>query len=294
MNSVRISSAPHRAVQGDTVRLAVAVRPAGVRCRLSVRYEGGALQPGLRPVRALRGRAEWKWQLARDTSVGAARATVSCGSAGSAARSILIVGSVIPANIRVANQGFSVRQYNYGGSSVSWGVILANESPNRDAVEVTVLANFVMADNRLIGSATTRISAISAGTQHAVGGELSFLGGAPIERLEIVVQTRKSGPPTRRKPAVTNLRVVPGLTDPFWAGSLEGELINDDGSKLSRAQLGAVIFDADGKVIGGGSGFAYASLPPGAREFIKITTGMRAIAMNRAASALVSVVPTYE
>jgi hypothetical protein len=47
-------------------------------------------------------------------------------------------------------------------------------------------------------------------------------------------------------------------------------------------------------VIGGGTGFAFASLPPAARVFFKITTGMRPIPLNKAAGALVSVVPKYK
>ena len=59
---------------------------------------------------------------------------------------------------------------------------------------MNVLVNFVMADNRLIGSATSHISDISAGAQHAFGGELTFPSGAPIARLEVVVKIGKGGP----------------------------------------------------------------------------------------------------
>jgi CSLREA domain-containing protein len=51
--------------------------------------------------------------------------------------------------------------------------------------------------------------------------------------------------------------------------------------------------DAGGNVIGGGQGFESAGLPPAARAFFKITTGLSSISMGRAASALVSVVPEY-
>ena len=54
-----------------------------------------------------------------------------------------------------------------------------------------MLVNFVVADNRLIGSATVRVGAIAAGQQHALGGELTFPGSAPIHRLEIVVEVAK-------------------------------------------------------------------------------------------------------
>lgn len=51
---------------------------------------------------------------------------------------------------------------------------------------------------------------------------------------------------------------------------------------------------ADGNIIGGGTGYGGAQLPPSARFFFKIDNGMRPIPFYRAASALVSVVPVYQ
>ena len=55
-----------------------------------------------------------------------------------------------------------------------------------------------------------------------------------------------------------------------------------------------MVFDANGNVLGGGSGYAFASLPPSAREFFKIERGLDAVPMSRAASAMVSAVGTYD
>jgi hypothetical protein len=77
-------------------------------------------------------------------------------------------------------------------------------------------------------------------------------------------------------------------------GSVEGELHNIDPRRtLASAQLTAVILDSAGNVIGGGNGYTIAPLPPGAREFIKVS-GMRAVAMERAASAVISIVARYD
>ena len=46
-------------------------------------------------------------------------------------------------------------------------------------------------------------------------------------------------------------------------------------------------------MIGGGTGTAFASLPPGAREFFKATSGFDAIPLSRAASAMVSLSPAW-
>ena len=58
-------------------------------------------------------------------------------------------------------------------------------------------------------------------------------------------------------------------------------------------ELSTVVLDAEGNVIGGGAGYGGAALPPAARMFFKIENGMRPIPFYKAASALVSVVPTY-
>ena len=62
---------------------------------------------------------------------------------------------------------------------------------------------------------------------------------------------------------------------------------------LQNAELSAVILDGAGNVIGGATGFGAAALPPSARVFFKIESGLRPISMSRVGSALVSVVPTY-
>ena len=96
------------------------------------------------------------------------------------------------------------------------------------------------------------------------------------------------------KPGVSAVRVLPSVSEPQWSGSVEGEIQNDSASLTLRSvELSTVVLDADGNIIGGGSGFGVSSLPPSARMFFKIGNGMRPIPYSKVASALVSVVPTY-
>jgi hypothetical protein len=292
---VQFVASPSRIVQGNQITMTVAVSPAGRRCSLSVRYKSGARQKGLPAVTASSGRATWTWKIPRRVQPGPARATASCAGAGSASKTFTVIGQVIPPKIHVVKSGWSVRNYPYGGSGVSYGVILANESKTQDALDVKVLVNFVMSDNRLIGSATTRVSDIAAGTEHALGGELQFPGGAPIARLEVVVEIGKGGPATHAKPGISQVRVMPSPFEPGWCGSVEGEVQNDHPTRTVQAvELSTVVLDAEGNVLGGGYGYGAASLVPAARMFFKISTGMRPIPLYKAATALVSVVPTYK
>jgi hypothetical protein len=294
-SGVGFRTAPHRAVQGNMVTFAVAVRPAGTLCSLRVRYSDGSWQGGLGTRRASGGQASWRWQIPRGARPGPARVSVSCGRAGAASRTLMVIGQLIPLKIDVVKSGYSIRPVQYVGTKVSYGVILKNTSKRENAKNVKVLVNFVLADNRLIGTASSTVSQIRSDTEHAVGGEVIFPGAAPIARLEIVVQVGSRSARDRRAPGVSNVRILPDRYDPNWVGSVEGELQNDDrGKTLWYAQLSAVILDAQGNVLGGSGGFAFASLPPGAREFFKVSGSFGAIPFARAASALVSVDPTYQ
>jgi hypothetical protein len=293
--SVAFVAGPSRVVQGNPATVSVTVSPPGARCSLSVRYKSGARQKGLKTVTAAGGMATWTWTVPRKVQPGVTHVTASCSGAGRATRTLTVIGGVVPVKIDVLQTGWSVRPYPFGGAGVSWGVILANRSKTQDALDVNVICNMVMADNRLIGTASAHISDISADSQHATGGELSFPAGAPISRLEIVVQIGKSGPATHLKPGISFVRVAPSAFEPAWTGEIDGEIQNDSPTQTLRSvELSGVVLDAEGGIIGGGTGFAIGSLPPAARMVLKITNGMRPISFARAASALVSVVPTYK
>jgi hypothetical protein len=293
-DSVRVGFASQRVVQGNDASISVVVNPAGVRCALAVRYANGARQKGLAPQAATNGRATWRWQVGLGTATGRARATVSCGRAGKVTRRFVVIGQVIPPRIEVVKKGFSIRAKPYGGTGVSFGLLLQNDSQQFDATNVYVLVNFVLADNHALGTTTTTINAIQAGGTYALGGELTFPGAAPIQRLEVVIQVGGHSRPQLRLPAPANIHVVPDQFDPAWVGSVEGELLNSQvGLILQNCQLSAVVFDEAGNILGGGTGYAYATLPPATREVIKMTSGFNDIPIEHAVSAMVSMQPTW-
>jgi hypothetical protein len=288
---------PARAVAGRTVTVVVAVPRGNPLCTLAVKYANGALQPGLRPAAAAAGHVSWSWPIPNTAQAGLARLSVSCGRAGRITSGLLVVGGLIPPRISIEKRGFSVRAHSYGGSDVSYGVILQNHSPNADAMNVNVLVNFVMADDNLIGSASTNISVIPAGSNYALGSSLGFPGAAPVARLEVVIQVgglvkHVAG----HQPALANVAIEPSLYDQGYVGDVAGELINNDARlTLQSTQFSAVIFDAAGNVVGGGNGFSYGSLPPGTRVVFKLTGGgFSDIPLDKAASVVVSTIPTWK
>jgi hypothetical protein len=286
---------PQHAVQGDNARISIRVRPAGARCTLSVRYVGGTEQPGISPAFAIAGRASWIWQVPTTVQAGPAKATVRCKGAGSTSRSLVVVGRLVEPKITVTKEGFTIRPNSFGsGNRLSYGLVLHN-SAAKDAVNVTVQTNFVMGDDHLLGTDSQHIDGIAAGADYALGNTVSFPGAAPIVRLEVVVQVETYTKPAIHFPTLANIHLVPEVFDVNWLGTVEGELQNTDPTLyLKSATLSAVIFDAAGNVIGGGSGFLFQLLPPGARQFLQLSNGFDVMPFARAASAMVSLVPSWQ
>jgi hypothetical protein len=285
---------PNHAAQGQVVGVAVAVRPAGVRCGLSVRYADGALQAGLKSAVAKAGRAAWEWRVSETAATGAARVVVSCGKGGRLERTMRVVAKPKTApKVVVANQGYSLR-YLSRGATASFGVVLKNTSPDEDALDVRVLVNFLDPANVVVGSVSQKVDAVAANTTYNYGGSLNWNGQPTLSRLEIVVTVGAHQPAKQKYPELANVRIVPSPFDPGFVGEVDGELLNGDNVfTLANARLSAVILDAAGNVIGGGSGSSAAPVPPNARILFKATGGFKAIKIDQAASALVSITPNW-
>ena len=292
---ISFSLFPAHVVQGNPASVAVTVRPSGVSCTLAFRYHDGSAQSGLARTTAAGGHASWTWTVPITVQAGVAKATVRCARAGTVTRSILIVGKLIAPRIVVKQQGFSTRPLATMGTRLSYGLILHNATDQRDALSVSVQVNFVLADDHLLGTDSQTIDGIAAGSDYALGNTVYFPGSAPIARLEVVVQVGNFGPHTLHYPTLANIHIVPLLSDAKWVGTIEGELQNTDPVMTLRAtRLSCVLFDAAGKILGGGTGFALQTLPPGAREFLQLTNGFDVIPTEQAASAMVSMLPTWQ
>jgi hypothetical protein len=294
-STIGFTSLPKHALQGNDATISVRVRPAGVRCTLSIRYHDGAQQAGIGAATAAGGRASWTWHVPTNVQAGAATATVRCAHAGSVSRTLVIVGRLVEPKIDVSKSGFSVRPNSYGGGSrLSYGLILHNGSAVRDAISVNVQVNFVMADDHLLGTDNQHIEGIPAGSDWALGNSVSFPGAAPIVRLEIVILVGSFAPQSIHVPTLANIHIVPQLFDPKWVGTIEGEVQNTDPLlTLRSAQLSAVIFDATGNILGGGSGMTFQALPPGARVTLQMS-GFDVIPFEQAASTMISITPSWQ
>jgi hypothetical protein len=281
-----------RAYQGKPYTVSVAGN--GAFCALSVRYSDGEKQVGISGARSANGRVTWRWTLPQLTAPGPALLSARCGGS-TGTRKITVVGSLIPPKIVVTKSGWSVRP-RLVGSTVSYGLLLKNPSPNVNAMRVNVQVNFVLADSRLIGTATQQVASIGAGETYNYAGQLTFPGTAPIAKLEfvILVGSREKAQKVPR-PGLDNVAVIPGQFDPAWTGWVQGEVVNDHTTlMLKTTSLSAVLFDAAGNVLGGATGVAYNALPPGTRQVFKMTSGIDSIPYAKVASVSISAIPNWE
>ena len=286
-------TAPARAFQGKVA--VVTVKAQGFSCKLNIRYSNGEKQSDMYPTTSSNRKVTWQWQVPDFASPGQARLTAVCPGFGKATKSVIVVGGLIPPKVKVVKQGFSVRVRG-NSENVSYGLVLQNLSPNGNALNVSALVNFVLPDNHLIGSASSQVPIINAGAIYFLGGEIGFQGTPSIQRLEVVITPGGRARSAKNfQSALDNVHLVPDLFDPAWLGSVEGDLINIHPTlALANSSMSCVIFDAQGNVLGGGTGGGNFKLLPGTRSFFKMSSGFDPIPFNKAASVSISIIPSYE
>jgi hypothetical protein len=156
--SLRISFLPKQAFKGQPASLSIVVRPTGVRCTPVIRYADGSSQR-LASVITRAGRASWRWTIPNGVRIGNASVNVTCSRAGRTSRSFAVAGpATAPAEVKVRKSGFSQR-VRAANRDVSYGVVLHNPSPENDALDVTVLVNFIDTTNRVVNTDSQRIEA---------------------------------------------------------------------------------------------------------------------------------------
>src|SRR5262249_28133541 len=82
--------------------------------------------------------------------------------------------------------------------------------------------------------------------------------------------------------------------DKGYVGSVDGQVLNENPSVvMSSAVMTVVLLDANGDVVGGGSGRAVPSLPTGGRGDLSASPGGGPVPIARAAAVPVTVQPTF-
>jgi hypothetical protein len=160
--------------------------------------------------------------------------------------------------IKIEKVGFSQTR-----DGVCWGAVLRNTDKSTDAIDVTVTVSFVAADGTILGSDSHEISVVPAGRlYYSAGRGLAEEEG--VARIETSVDVGSCAAATYAPPEVTNVRVT--WDDSWTTYRVHGRVTNTLKSVLpSSTRITAVVFDASGRVIGGGFGTLPADLPGGRR-----------------------------
>ena len=178
-----------------------------------------------------------------------------------------------------------------GRTRLGYGLVRTTNHCSLDRVDRHGAVSFVLADDHLLGTDTQHVDAIR---RIGLGvGSTVLPGRRSIARLEVVVR-RKLRRTAEPVPTLANIHTVPLTYDPNWVGTIEGELQNTDPVRTLRsAQFSAIVFDSGGNIVGGGTGFAFQTLPPGARLFLQLS-GFDVIPVGKAATTMISITPAWQ
>ena len=153
--------------------------------------------------------------------------------------------------------------------------MLSNDSPEKDALAVSVIINFIDSTNRVVATQSETISAIGAGTDFYLGGSTTIPDSTPVSTLEIVTRIGGQDMAAKLSPPTSDVLVQQALYDPGWVGAVVGQITNDHPTMLlASAAVYTVVFDASGNVLGGGKGYSSTGgLLPGVRAYFSASSG---------------------
>jgi hypothetical protein len=296
------ATAPVVVHRGQAVKVTVATNVAfkGVCVAAALYADGSRQDSGIK--HPSRGRVTWTIRIPNTVPFGRATWTVHCGVTFQRSGSWLVkpVSGTQPdttPHVIVDKQGFTQRSDKYGtGSSVSYGLLLKNTSTTQDATNVYLLINFATAGGQLIGSLTKSLALIPAGGTIALGDAMQMRTQAAVANLEVTIRVVAHEPAKPRiLPHFVNVAILQGTSDTGYVGEVDGEIVNDTSPQtLTMAKLSIVLLDANGRIVGGGTGMSFSPLPTGSRMVFLAQTGFTAVPISQAVSYVISVEPTYQ
>jgi hypothetical protein len=285
--------------RGQQTTISVPTGVAKSPCTAILRYQDGNVQQasGKRPRNH---RVSFTLRVPLTAALGQGRWTVICGAHITQGSFVIVAAKSTTAadlpRVVVDKQGFTQRPDKIGtGSLLSYGIMLKNTSDTKDARSVYVIVNMVAASGNLIGSKSRTVQLVPAGGSFALGDYMNLRTQVQATHLEITIRVGGNEPKQAHPmPDFANVQILPGPYDPGWVSEVDGELVNDTTPlTLSSASLSIVVFDASGNPLGGGTGYSYAPIPSGSRFVFLAQMGFTSIPLDRAASVLISVEPTY-
>ncbi len=293
---VGFSGLPSQVYEGQTTTFTVDLGSnAPASCTLTIHYVGKRVDQISRTSQ--NGHASWRIRIPA-VPPGVARLRATCVGLGSTTGQVLVQWALQTPQLSVTKRGF-IETFDSPSSTgtVSYGLAIHNERVRFDATSVEFLVNFVDANNRVLGTDHVGIGRIPAGTTVYRGAQIGVEYGQNdlVTRLEIVLVKATSAQKVLSTPVlISDIQLVPGGNQNLEIDQVRGQLLNQSKLQLQGADLGIIILDAAGNVLGGGTGSGGGPLSQGAREFFSSCCSYSKIQLANAASVLVSAVPSYD
>ena len=292
------ASSPGLVHRGQAATISFLTAKPSASCSLSIRYANGLLQKA--PARhAVKRHVTFTVTVDVKAPLGLAQWTARCGTQTRAGSFVVLdtVSTTAAPRVVVGKEGFSQRPNKYDtGSAFSYGLILQNTSPDEDAQNVYVIVNMVDASGQLLATKTRNVSLIPAGASFAFGDNMSLRTQVAVDHLELTIRVGAHAPAKPDPmPDFANVGIFQASYDPGFVGEVDGEIVNATSKQtLTSANLSVVLLDAAGNPIGGGTGNTFSPIPSGSRIVFLVQSGFSAVPIDKAATALVSVEPTYQ
>jgi hypothetical protein len=294
--NVGFSGLPSQVYEGQTTVFAVDLSNDGsIECTLAIHYTGKRVDRVTHLSR--NGHASWRIRIPA-VPPGPANLVASCAGLSTATSQVLVQWALQTPKLTVAKRGFTETfdQPN-GTGTVSYGLAIHNERVRFDATSVAMLVNFVDGTNRVLGTDHVGIGRIPAGTTVYYGAQVGVPYGQNdlVTRLEVVLVQATSSQKVPSTPLlISDVQLVPdgNQTTPH-IDSVRGQLLNQSKLQLQGADLGIVVLDSAGNILGGGTGGGGGPLSQGSREFFSSCCSYSKIQLANAASVLISAVPSY-
>lgn len=194
------------------------------------------------------------------------------------------------------NSGWTQDIFSHDQSDLTYGLVLKNRSRTQDAVGIEVLTEMLGPKGGVLAGDYAKVAVIPAGKVFYVGsGSLPILNPGAVTRLRVSIKVRKTQAKRLSLPGVGKARVDKTIYGAFVATTRNpySAAIN-----MYDASAYAVIYDRNGRLIGGGDevgGLALdsgESLPPGRATLVSVQFPT-SIPLSRIGSVRISVDPGY-
>jgi hypothetical protein len=164
------------------------------------------------------------------------------------------------AAIKFVDAGFT-EDKSSGTPAVGYGLVLQNTSPGQDATDVQVTVNFLDPSGTIVQTDSQTVTVIPANSRFYLGGECFPSAHDQLSTVKAIIVPGGWQNASAKLPEITNVRIESSDLGP----EVRGVVHNTTSATLSGgAQIGMVLFNAAGKVVGGGWTNLGNDLPAGA------------------------------